>query len=250
MAELIRSLARLRSEFYWLAPARDTASDGWIGDAAHQAEKSDHNPDSRGLVHAIDVDDDLQRPGLTMEDVVQFLLARCRSGAEKRITYIIYNRRIWEASNDWRQRTYTGPSPHTEHAHVSGSHNTAREADQSSFHLEELAPVTAPTAAQNAEAVRAVDIDTSAAVQSLGGGILTTLARTGYLANTFAPAVTATLAAIVATLADLNTDNDAIQARLATAQSALDALTSDPEDQGFNNPIVAGAEYAENHEPA
>jgi hypothetical protein len=140
---------RLRSDFNAIAPGRDKASDGWIGDTAHQQETSDHNDDETGRVpirdadkvhevHAIDVDDDLRESDLTMEKVVQFLLGRCRSGAETRLRYIIYNRRIWEASNGWRQRAYTGPSPHTEHAHFSFSYDTAREASTASWHLEDI----------------------------------------------------------------------------------------------------------------
>jgi len=139
-AVLIPCGVRLRSDFNLIAPGRDKASDGWIGDTAHQQETSDHNPDETGSVpvhdadkvnevHAVDVDDDLRQPDLTMEDVVQFLLGRCRSGEERRLRYIIFNRRIWEASNGWRQRTYTGASPHTEHAHFSFSYETALEAD-------------------------------------------------------------------------------------------------------------------------
>jgi hypothetical protein len=112
---LIACLVKLRAEFDALAPGRGKASDGSIGDAAHKREVSDHNDDETGSVpihdadhvdevHAIDVDVDLRTPGLSMETVVQFLLGRCRSGAEKRLRYIIYNRRIWEASNGWRRR--------------------------------------------------------------------------------------------------------------------------------------------------
>jgi len=151
MAVLIAAAVKLRDDFDELAPNRDTASDGWIGDTTHQQEVSDHNPDETGAVpihdadkvnevHAIDVDDDLRYPNLTMEMVIQFLLARCRSGAENRFRYIIYNRRIWEAKNDWVQRAYTGPSPHTEHAHFSFSYTTSLEASTVSYRLE-LIPV-------------------------------------------------------------------------------------------------------------
>jgi hypothetical protein len=110
---------------------------------------SDHNPDETGSVpihdadhvnevHALDVDSDLRQPGLTMEMVVQFLLGRIRSGAEKRLRYIIYNRRIWEASNGWKQRHYSGSSAHTEHAHFSASYETAKEASTASWHLEDI----------------------------------------------------------------------------------------------------------------
>ena len=146
---LVACLKQLMTEFNVLAPGRDHASDGSIGDAAHQDEVSDHNPDETGSVpihdadhtnevHAIDVDDDLREPGLTMEAVVQFLLGRCRSGAETRLRYIIYNRRIWEADNGWKQRTYTGASAHTEHAHFSASYDTGKEASTVSWHLEDI----------------------------------------------------------------------------------------------------------------
>jgi hypothetical protein len=82
---------------------------------------------------------------LTMEKVVQFMLARCRSGAEKRLRYIIYNRRIWSASSGWVQKTYTGASPHTEHAHFSASYDSTLEASTASWHLEDI-PVSIPAA--------------------------------------------------------------------------------------------------------
>jgi hypothetical protein len=136
---------QLFSEFDAIAPHRDHASDGTIGDTAHQNEHSDHNPDSEGAVRANDVDNNLYEPGLDFETVVQFILNRCRSGAEKRITYIIYYRRIWAQDDGWKQRTYTGSSQHTEHAHFSFSHNDRLANSTASFHLEEI-PVAIPQA--------------------------------------------------------------------------------------------------------
>jgi hypothetical protein len=146
---LIACLKQLFAEFDLIAPSRDHASDGSVGDQRHQDEVSDHNPDETGRVpihdadhinevHAIDVDNTLQESDLTMEKVVQFLLGRCRSGAEKRLRYIIYNRRIWSASSGWVQKTYTGASPHTEHAHFSASYETPLEASTASWHLEDI----------------------------------------------------------------------------------------------------------------
>ncbi len=122
----------LLAEINAIAPGRDKASDGTIGDAAHRDSVSDHNPDETGNtggvedadsideVHARDVDrSGPWPPGWSMERIVQIILARCRSGAERRLRYIIYNRRIWRASNDWRQEEYSGSNPHTEHAHFS-----------------------------------------------------------------------------------------------------------------------------------
>jgi hypothetical protein len=136
--QLVPSLVKLRSEFNALSPNRDKASDGWIGDARHAASVSDHNPDANGDVHAIDVDVDLKTPGLSMEKVVQFLLARCRSGQERRLKYVIYNRRIWAASGDWRTQDYRGVNPHDHHAHFSGKYDTASETSVASWHLTDL----------------------------------------------------------------------------------------------------------------
>lgn len=146
---LIAAGKSLFAAFDELAPDRDRTSDGSIGDAAHASEVSDHNPDETGSVpihdadkinevHAVDVDSDLRVPGLTMETVVQFVLGRCRSGAEKRLRYVIYNRRIWEADNGWKQRAYTGASAHTEHAHFSFSYTSSLEASTVSWHLEDI----------------------------------------------------------------------------------------------------------------
>jgi hypothetical protein len=146
---LIPCLRRLFLEFNQIAPGRSKASDGSIGDTAHQREVSDHNADETGSVpihdadkvnevHAIDVDSDLRDQALSMELVVQFLVSRCRTGREKRLRYIIFNRRIWEAKNGWKPRPYTGASAHTEHAHFSASYETEHERDESSWHLEEI----------------------------------------------------------------------------------------------------------------
>lgn len=148
---LVPCLVKLRSELNSLCPARGKASDGWIGDTAHQATTSDHNDDETGRVpirdadtvhevHAVDVDKDLYTPGLNMERVVQHILTRCRSGAEARLRYVIYNRRIWAASSGWAQQPYSGPSPHTEHAHFSASYSSSLEANVSSWRLADLVP--------------------------------------------------------------------------------------------------------------
>lgn len=163
---LIAAGKSLFAAFDEIAPNRSHASDGTIGDAAHAKEVSDHNPDETGAVpihdadhvnevHAIDVDAALREPGLTMEYVVQFILLQCRSGVEKRLRYIIYNERIWEADNGWKQRAYTGKSLHIEHAHFSFSYTTNLEASTVSWQLEAI-PVAIP-AGQMAQLLGAIE---------------------------------------------------------------------------------------------
>lgn len=146
---LIEAGKSLFRDFDLLAPSREKASDGSVGNLAHQQSVSDHNPDETGSVpisdadninevHAIDVDKDLRESDLTMEKVVQFLLGRCRSGAERRLRYIIFNKRIWSASSDWVQKPYTGANDHSQHAHFSFSYVTSLEASAASWKLEEI----------------------------------------------------------------------------------------------------------------
>lgn len=136
-ASLVPCLVQLRTEFNQLFPDRDKSSDGWIGDAAHSSRDSDHNPAPDGQVHAIDVDRDLA-PGVDMLDYVNHVIARCRTGLENRLTYVIYNRHIWSASNGWRRSDYNGSNPHDKHAHFSASYTPSREANKRSWALEEV----------------------------------------------------------------------------------------------------------------
>jgi hypothetical protein len=139
---LVPCLVSLRTEFNRLSPGRDKASDGSIGDAAHQTEASDHNPDDTpGVatpytdadnipeVHAIDVDDDLRKSGWSMDKALEIIITRHRSGQDVRLQNVIYNRRIWSRSWGWTARAYTGASAHTEHAHFSARYTTAQESD-------------------------------------------------------------------------------------------------------------------------
>ncbi|UQU66568.1 hypothetical protein COUCH_10020 [Couchioplanes caeruleus] len=150
---LVPCLVSLRNEFNQLAPNRDKASDGSIGDTSHAASSSDHNPDETGNtpyedsdrineVHAIDVDDDLRESGWTMTRCVEIIVTRHREGRDDRLQNVIYNRRIWSRSWGWTARSYTGASPHTEHAHFSARYTTAQERDTSPWGLLEADDVT------------------------------------------------------------------------------------------------------------
>jgi hypothetical protein len=102
-------------------PDRDKSSDGWIGDTSHKARRSDHNPDAKGIVRAIDIDRDLS--GKAKPDLMPYLADQIRVYAKrdksKRISYIIFAGRIASPRMGWRWRKYSGVNPHDKHCHIS-----------------------------------------------------------------------------------------------------------------------------------
>jgi peptidoglycan hydrolase-like protein with peptidoglycan-binding domain len=118
---LARSLVKLRTEIDAAYPRRSKVSDGAIGDANHQARDSDHNPwvppPRGGVVTAIDVTHDPDG-GVDCNDLADYLRGRAKSG-DKRIKYVIWNRRICSARESWAWRPYRGANAHTHHLHLS-----------------------------------------------------------------------------------------------------------------------------------
>ena len=101
-------------------PDRDKSSDGWIGDTSHKARRSDHNPDAKGIVRAIDIDRDLS--GKAKPDLMPYLADQirvCAKRGDKRISYIIFAGRIASSRMGWRWRKYSGVNPHNLHLHCS-----------------------------------------------------------------------------------------------------------------------------------
>lgn len=109
MAYLVRSLVNLRGEIDRRWPNRDRRTDGWYR-APNIGPPSQHHPDGKGAVHAIDVDKD----GINPDWIVAHIR---RSGGV--LWYMIWNRTIWSATHQWQPRPYSGPSPHTDHMHFS-----------------------------------------------------------------------------------------------------------------------------------
>lgn len=112
------ALDTLRDEINRAHPGRDRSSDGAIGDAAHAARKSDHNPDPKtGVVRARDFDVD----GIPVRELLTELERDDRTGL------LIYDHRYWTRGHGWRP--YTGINPHTGHFHISVRPGTQYEND-------------------------------------------------------------------------------------------------------------------------
>lgn len=89
-------------------PGRSRISDGIMGDARHQASKSDHN-----LGNAVDITHD-PKAGCDGNVIASEALK------DPRTKYVIWNAQIW--NNDLRDtawRPYGGSNPHRHHVHVS-----------------------------------------------------------------------------------------------------------------------------------
>ncbi len=118
---------QLRKQVDLRWPKRDRASDGWIGDKAHQARVSDHNPDYLGIVRALDIDADLQGRGhrVQMQLLADELMTYAKSGlpGANRIKYIVYNDQIASGTYPKTLWTWRGSGyGHLHHLHVSFTH--------------------------------------------------------------------------------------------------------------------------------
>jgi hypothetical protein len=124
----------LRNQVNEKWPKRDKRTDGWISDASHMSRDSDHNPDARGVVHALDFDHNMgagdKRQGPNAQRLADELIAYARRGTpgSERLKYVVYNNQI--ASGTYSNRYWVwrkGNYGHTEHIHVSFTTNGERD---------------------------------------------------------------------------------------------------------------------------
>lgn len=114
---LAKGLETLRDQVNAKWPDRSKASDGTVGDLRHQALPSDHNPDEREIVHAIDFTHDPLH-GFDSYKFADMLLAK----QDPRLKYVISNRRIGSGPagpSPGKWRPYSGENAHDKHNHIS-----------------------------------------------------------------------------------------------------------------------------------
>jgi hypothetical protein len=123
---LAPALVTLRDEVNRQFPNRSKRSDGWIGDASHQARRSDHNPcwyctgRMYGIVRALDIDVNDGNPTRNLRvELIKALVG------DSRVWYVISNGVIYSRTHNFQPRKYTGSNPHFTHVHVSLRHNHA-----------------------------------------------------------------------------------------------------------------------------
>ncbi len=98
-----------------LAPKRKKASDGLLPSKAHikASPNSDHNTG-----HAVDLTHDPHN-GIDCGDIYEKLKT------DKRVSYLIFNGRIW--SKERGDRVYTGSNKHVKHLHISIKEDCAKD---------------------------------------------------------------------------------------------------------------------------
>jgi hypothetical protein len=251
MAVLTAGLRNLQRQLDAAFPGR-AGPDGWLGDAAHRARTSGHNPDdtagsrpawdgdadSTAEVRAVDVDADLG-PGVDGQHLVNHLVRL--PGLAGVVRYLIHRGRIYHARTGFLAEPYDGDNPHNEHIHIEGAWAQAADNNTSfDYRLEEIpVPLTIADAELVVDRLMARTIPGHG---SFGGTVATRMARTGNLANISVPALAAAVQTLSDTVATLSGD-------LAYLKSGLDKLTADPAETGFAHPMVAAAEHAEDNEP-
>jgi hypothetical protein len=134
--EVAPALDHLLAQINAAFPNRSKISDGGLGNAAHAARESDHNPDGNGIVHARDFTHDPDHGFDSYKFAGQLL--KCN---DTRLKYVISNGRIGggpgyysgisgycpQGIKPGTWTPYKGPNLHTHHVHVSV------EYDQSAF---------------------------------------------------------------------------------------------------------------------
>lgn len=122
LAKILEETRRTLDNKY---PSRSKTSDGTIGDTAHAARKSGHNPaksrwSRTPIVRAIDITHD------PVNDVDCASLAEhLRVSKSDSLAFVIYNHRIFAGNggiSPWTWRRYYGSNPHTKHIHIEVKH--------------------------------------------------------------------------------------------------------------------------------
>ena len=144
-----------------VAPYRNRASDGILGDAFHAASLSDHNPDGNGIVHAVDVTNDPAR-GMNTWYWANVIAGRILTGQERRVKYLVSNNGTEdvifnpEISLTWRpnlDRNGYRQHDHANHLHTSVLYTSVAENDTSRYFVSAAPPAPPEDEVEHGQAV-------------------------------------------------------------------------------------------------
>lgn len=115
------SLDQLLGQLDAIAPERSRASDGGLGDGAHQGRKSDHNPHVvLAGQHYVTARDFTHDPAGGLD--CHRLAAALRRARDARLKYVIWDGQIMSGAGGpqpWTWRPYRGANQHRHHLHLS-----------------------------------------------------------------------------------------------------------------------------------
>lgn len=148
MAVKTKNISNLQRQLDAAFPNRKKP-DGWIGDAAHRARTSGHNPDDTAgskpawdgdpdtvaEVRDIDISDDFGGD-VTGQQFVDHMVSL--PGIATVFRYFIYDGHIWHARDGFKKAAFAG-DPHPDHIHGEGA--WSQDADNNAtfdFRLEEI----------------------------------------------------------------------------------------------------------------
>lgn len=125
------AIITLRRQIDARFPNRDTASDGIRASAAHTRRNpnSDHEPNERGFVLAVDIDEDLGEPGAARRLANELIAyASSKKPGADRIKYVIYEDQLASGTHRtswwrWRGRGFG----HRHHIHISFTEGAERD---------------------------------------------------------------------------------------------------------------------------
>lgn len=202
---LARSLEQLRNQVNAAHPNRNKASDGAIGDTAHAASASDHNPNGAGVVCALDI---THSPETGFD--VHAMAENIRKNRHTDLKYIISNSRICGPWTGWQWQPYFGSNPHSKHVHFSvgrGYDGQSQAPYDNSTDWAIIGSTPAPTPNKSTDTVAREVI---AGKWGSGADRVNALTAAGYNYSTIQGAVNAILGAPAAPAAPAKKSNETI----------------------------------------
>lgn len=158
MAHLNNYLESFRQEVNRRYPKRKKTSDGTLGDQAHKARVSEHNPDSDGTIDAFDMDVNLfgsdNDTGSAAEDAeVRKLIKEFLSKPEAQL--VIYDRHIYNPDIQggkarWYGDWSSGKNPHDHHVHFQ-ARQSKEDRQYNGDKVKDAQPTPAPTKVKASE---------------------------------------------------------------------------------------------------